>query len=345
MTGVNMVMVMILGACVKPVDVKPFLEDETVQDFLESTKETVKVDNQTGDGLKGVKGKIEGLKNDKYYMVEKEHDRNGNSVDESSYPMYVTDYPGAGPGGLHGDLGLITRISGGSINNLTDFHTYTVRSAQPFADGDLTYTDGNGTVTKQITGGVVNIERISGTGTLDLSVLTGTYEVIAVSADGSLNSWTYDSRPISRWDSFELEGANTEIDYVFVKENTPSDFRVLRVKIGPSSHPGISFNLTFNAGDKTTMVNTGSDIAIGSLNETSTVTLTLNISGGTATSISWYYNGVPITPDPNPKTTLILKNNDANINYLIVGKHIFTAVADIGGVPYSDSFTITIKEK
>jgi len=171
-------------------------------------------------------------------MVEKEVDeKNATVTPASPYPKYVTDYQGIGPGGLIRDLGVITRISGGSINNLVDFHTYTVRAAVPFDNGPLTYTDGSGTAVKQITGGTVSIGEINGKGSLDLStVINGEYEVIAVSVDASkINSWNSTSKTISDWSSFALEGAGTEIDYVFVKENTPSVFKMLNVKIETAS--------------------------------------------------------------------------------------------------------------
>jgi hypothetical protein len=225
-----------LSACIEPVDITTFYKDNDVQQIVVAVNKAVKVDYKNGDGLKGIKEKITGLKNDKYYMVEKETDEKGAPVipTDSPYPKYVTDYQNIGPGGLDPRLGLITRINDGNINNLTDLHTYTVRSAEPFANGNLSYTDQGGASEKQITDGVINIDKITGTtGSLNLStVITGSYEVIGVSVGTSQNSWFWKSKIISDWSSFPLEGPDTEVDYVFVKENTPSDFKVLKVKIG-----------------------------------------------------------------------------------------------------------------
>jgi len=331
-----------LGACMKPVDVQPFLGSNTVQEIIESTKAKVKVDDKTGDGLIGRDGKIEGLKNDKYYMVEKELDDKGAPV-EDDYPKYVTDKYGSGK--LYDKLSFITRISDGSINGLINFHTYTVRAAEPLPNGSLSYTDDNGTVTKQIIDGAVDIGGIKGTGRLDLSgVITGIYEVIAVSADSSPNPWK-DSKKLSLWKAFELEGADTEVDYVFVKTSDPSDFKVLRVKIGPTIQAGIKITLTFTVTDKTTVSPGSGNIVIGTLDGSSKATLTLNVSGGgTPGNIKWYYNN-DLSTVIGSAATLILSNNTTGKDYLVVGEHIFTVVAEINGAPYSASFRLTVTEK
>jgi hypothetical protein len=248
----SFLIVLIMGACMEPVDFEAFMDDEKVKELIETTRKAVKVDDQTGDDLTGRNGKIEGLKTDRYYMVEKEVDEAGANVpeyrDQGTYPMYVTDHNGFGPGGLYGDLGFITRISDGSINGLINFHTYTVRAAEPLS-GSCAYTDdSSNAVSKPITSGVINIGGIDGSGTLNLStVLTGgTYEVIAVlpvnNPQTSPGSWSWTSKT-ANLTSFALEGPNTQVDYVFVNEDDPSDFKVLKVVIGGPIGPDVPINI------------------------------------------------------------------------------------------------------
>jgi hypothetical protein len=222
--------VLILCACMSPVDIQGFMEDEKVQVIIEATKVAVKVDDKTGDGLVGRDRRIEGLKNNKYYMVEKEVDEDDVLVTPTDYPVFVTDY--TTPGGLIDDLGYITRISGGRINGLTNFHTYTVRAATPLT-GNIPYSDtGGNSASITITNGIITVTALKGTGSLDLSsVLSGTYDVMAVSVNNPSNSpgtWNWTSKPLSSFTSFPLEGADTTVDYVFVK-NDFSEFKVLTV--------------------------------------------------------------------------------------------------------------------
>jgi hypothetical protein len=241
---------LILGACINPVDLQTFLQDEHVQEIIETAKTpppAVKVDDKTGDGLVGRSGKIEGLKPDRYYMVEKELDANGVLVNTTAYPMYVSDYPGFGPGGLINDLGFITRISDGSINDLFDLHTYTVRAATAFSDTALAYTDSAGASNQPINviSGKINLPAPTGNFTLDLTVAGGltsgtSYEVIAVSASttskwNSFSGSSYKSKTGngSTWNALPLEGAGTTVDYLFVNKADLSDFKVLTVIIAP----------------------------------------------------------------------------------------------------------------
>jgi hypothetical protein len=345
--------VMILYACMSPIDLQTFMDDPIVQGVIETTKKptpvppVVKIDDKTGDGLTGLNGKIDGLKTDKYYMVEKEFDADGVLVPEygeqGPYPMYVTDYPGLGPGGLFNDLGFITRIKAGSINNLINLHTYTVRAAEPLApeDGKLKYTEGGGETSYDVTGGKITILG-SGNGTLDLStVFTGNYEVMAVYANASQTSpWSWESKTSDDWDpnSLVMGAKGSEIDYIFVKEGFPSDFRVLTVKI---EEPGIALVLTFTIDDKTTVTSNSSSIAIGSLNGSSTATLTLNVTGGSAGDINWYHNNTLAQADG---TTLVLKNDNPANTYMVLGKHVFTVTLKVDGTPYSANFTLTVTE-
>ncbi|MDR2731449.1 MAG: hypothetical protein LBB81_11210, partial [Treponema sp.] len=293
-----------LYACMNPVNYAGFLGDDKVQKFIEDSnkaaeeaKKAVKVDDKTGDGLIGRAGRIEGLKNNRYYMVEKEIDADGAPVpkynNQYSYPVYVTDHLVAQiPGGLWGELQYITRVSGGSINGLTDFHTYTVRAAVAFSNTNLDYNDSGGKVEKQVSGGVINIDGIYGEGSLDLSkVLSGSYEVIAVSDNNNPSPWNWTSKTNDSWASFKLEGSDTAVDYVFVKKDASLDFKVLRVVIGQSYVPGVNFTITFTFSDKASASITGggpvnlTNLWAATLPTTYTLTLGTAPNSGTWTGV------------------------------------------------------------
>jgi len=346
---------MVLGACMKPVDVKPFLESETVQKIIESTTVTVTVivDDKTGDGLVGRDRRIEGLKNDKYYMVEKEID--ADNILATGYPKYVTDHHPATPtisGALWGELGYITRISAGRINGLINFHTYTVRAAEPLAPsgGSLQYTDNNAVVsTKPVTGGVINITSVTGTGTgsLDLSgVITAETEVMAVSVNHPLDSpWDWYSKAPVNWTSFALDDPDTTVDYVFVKKNgsLPPDFKFLRVIVGPDITPGaLTLNISFNEVNGTpTLTPAGFAYNQSAYYNGTPQSVTINVSNaGNYTIVEWKYDGKSTSPGTGSSITLNSISGD--IDYLALGTHTITLICTKDGKPYSAGFTLTV---
>jgi hypothetical protein len=239
---ISVSIILILDACAKPIDVQPFLEDDTVQGTIVSTKGLVKIDTRS-DGYKDLKagnGKISSLKKDKYYMIETERDENGVSV--TGGPWYVTDYNGPygslGPGGLINYLGVITRISGGSINGLKNDHIYKVREAAPFPDDEeFNYKDsvtGDGTVV--VTEGTITIPASTGNISLvDLDEAYDGWEVMAIAVGSPTFAWGYNEKTIGAAapgvTSFPLEGEGTTVDYIFVKIDGSVEFRVLKVII------------------------------------------------------------------------------------------------------------------
>jgi len=363
LTSVSIVMV--LGACIKPVDVDSFLNDDKVKEIIESTKVAVIVDNQTEDNLIGRDRRIEGLNPNKYYMVEKETDADGILVPEYantgySYPLYVTDNeiaqmpPG---GGLYPDLGFITRIANGRINGLINFHTYTVRAAEPLLKtGSLPYTDdSSANVPKTVTDGVINITSIDGKGYLDLSdvLLTESYEVIAVlfvnlpnppdPTNPPSSPWNWESQTFTSWASFELEGPDTAIDYVFVKTDDPSDFKFLRVKIGSRVTP-VDILLTIDWSNPTApaLSTTTYNFYHSTYYDGKNQTVTVNVATGTGITIdgNWKYGST----DLGSKTLTL--DNSSDTDYFTEGSHIFTISVTKNGITYGLDFTLVVfKEK
>lgn len=255
------VVLALCAACIEPVNLNNLIHDPIVEKLIASSKETVQLDKDSDPGLIVGYRMISGLDPEKYYMIEKETDRNGAVIDPDKHPMYIIDDPLYGKGRQVNYLGMITRIAEGKINGLDNYHTYTVKSAKPFASTDvdlplnIPYTVDGVTTPKTVTNGVLTVNRgINGTGKLDLSAVinNGYYEVMAVSVDDPENSpWNRNSKstdpdnnsyvPALNWASFGLESSGT-FDYVFVKIGAAAiDFKVLRVVIQPYVPPEVSF--------------------------------------------------------------------------------------------------------
>jgi hypothetical protein len=327
--------VLILYSCIVPVgQLEKFLEDDTVQDYIENGTDRVIVDDQTGDGLVGRGSRIQGLSADKYYMVSEEKDANQTSV--GGYPKYVmTDTTSKeGYGILTSNLGDLTKISGGRITGLTNFHTYTVYAATPVSGGSLAYTD-DGVPQTAITiptTGVITIPSPEGDCELDLSGVFGTGgSYIAIPITESRTNYTagpVTTTPVS-------QKAGTTVDYVF-SDGTSANFKVLRVVIGAIVFPTINITINFDIVDGTPRLSQDShtfkqsefDLA---QNQTITVSSTFD-------TIGWYYNGQPVGGE-----TLTLTNDTAGLSYLERGVHKFTVVVTINGIPYSADFTLTVE--
>jgi len=148
--SVNIVMVLGMGACMKPVDVQLFLEDEKVIEIIESTKGSVKITRDSDPGLIPGNGKISGLIPGKYYKIE---------VMENGVPEETSFVRAAGT--LSGELKDIRKVARGVITELENDHIYRVKSAKPYSDtaSEIKYFafDGEGTKDATLTGGVVTI--------------------------------------------------------------------------------------------------------------------------------------------------------------------------------------------
>jgi hypothetical protein len=248
----------ILSACMPPVDIQTFMEDDEVKEVIKATQVTVIVGEGSDKDLKGGKGVISGLVN-KYYMVEKEFDEDGTTEITSPlptdipYPWYVTeredkDYK---LGEITSDLGVISKITKGKIINLKNKHTYIVRSAVKFPNTvSFTYNDsGPGATANQKVdvddNGVISIPTLTGTGNITLNITDGliagnNYEIMAVAASTTTTStpkWNTFSAPDTSkeglstfWDAIPIEGPGTTVDYVIVNKTDPKKFNVLTVK-------------------------------------------------------------------------------------------------------------------
>jgi len=243
--------IMILSACMSPVDIDEFVKDERVDEIINVNKgNVVYLSIDSDNGLVAGNNKVTGLKNDKYYVIESEKDENNSNVATPVYPRYVY-----GPGLSNNELYFVNRVSGGSIINLKNYHTYKVRGAREFT-GTVTVTNGT-PATSNITNGTITIIPSSPTATITLGGLYSQYdgyEVMAVAVSpATLSSTTFnDTKTISSsLQSFPLEGKNTTVDYVFAKTTgttikTLVDFKVLKVIIKDvgGGTPDATINLT-----------------------------------------------------------------------------------------------------
>jgi len=101
---------------------------------------------------------------------------------------------------------------------------------------------------------------------------------------------------------------------------------------------GVNVTITFTIGDKVGSSSSAS-ITIGATKPNDNLNLTA--VGGSLSNIKWYYNGTVI---PGQTTSILNLTNASSNNYLIIGTHIFTATADVNGIPYSANFTLTVTE-
>ena len=146
--------VIILSACIVPIDIDVFMSDKEVQKLIDTTKvppPSVKIDPGSDSGLKAGNGRISGLVTGKYYKVEVIEN---NVVSEE--PCFVT-----ASGTLSQKLKDIKKATGGVITGLTNDVTYRVKSAKPYTNSaGITHFKLDGSAqrtTPAVTGGTVTI--------------------------------------------------------------------------------------------------------------------------------------------------------------------------------------------
>jgi hypothetical protein len=343
---------LIMCACMNPVDVPAYLEEDSNQEIIESTKVKVKIDEGSDDftALTGENGRISGLKPGKYYLIEKEKDTDGDFADD--YPKYVSDLPG--PGRLVDSLGGITTISGGMINRLTNLHTYTVRTAKPFPDSTVfDYTDKGGTKPVTVTNGAIAIYP-QGNLTLDLTskLTSGTpFEIIAVAVGSSkVENWidfSGDERQSifdSNWDSLPLEDIGTIVDYVIIELDSsgdpviPVNFQVLRVEVKPCE---ISFIVTFDDQEHANISGGSLAISRSTIEAGGIVTFTLDAPAGGGSWKSYYWEIAGMDLSGYDDVDLVINSTFCEV--LFTGKVLeVTVVADDGIKLWSDTIKIYI---
>jgi hypothetical protein len=131
----SFVIILILSACVEPVDIKAFIENPKVQGIIEAKKTpppSVRIDKGSDnyDDLDPGDGSISGLIPGKYYRLE-EYDE--EKVFKRNLFIKADGNPSQSLGG-------IDCLAGTEIVNLINFFTYKVKSTQPFdPDGVGTY--------------------------------------------------------------------------------------------------------------------------------------------------------------------------------------------------------------
>jgi hypothetical protein len=342
--------VLILGACMNPVDFEAFMEDGAVQAIIEANNKKVIIDPTSDNATSLIAGdkRISGLDPNKYYMIETEKEEDGTAV--TGGPWFITD-----AGLKHIDLFMIKRVSGRSIVGLKNDYTYKVREASFFTSGtSFNYNDGTGKTANVDASGAITITTSATTISLgSLSTTYDGYEVMAVAVTANLTFSNFTDKikigmGMEEVSSFNLEGAGTSgttmVDYVFYKAGTTAIFKVLRVIITPIPTTNVNITISFTINEKTTGNNTS--IAIKELEPPyNTATLTLTVTGGdTANNINWYHNGNQLAGETLQTLNLSSNPTPTIPPYMVVGTHIFTATCDIKGVPYSANFTLTVTE-
>jgi len=234
----------ILSACMVPIDIQTFVGDDKVKIIIENNKEHVILDPDTKIAypyLTEGNKRITGLKSDKYYMIEWERDENDAPVPNTNYPN-PTVYPRFvnETGHTMDDLAAVKRVTGGSIINLVNDHTYKVKEAAEFTGAEPTITTANAASSK--TGNVITVSpNAAGTITITLGGFLPDYdgyEVKGVAVSGIANvnvPGLSDKQNIGTSEpGFNLQvptaTTNTVVDYVFAKG---VNFEYLRVVVKP----------------------------------------------------------------------------------------------------------------
>jgi hypothetical protein len=149
--------ILILCACMVPVDFQAFLDDPAVQDVIESTKGKVIIDPDSDDfdNLTPGDHKISGFTSGKYYMLE-ESDEDGTFTRN----LFIK-----ADGKYLQDLKEVGRLVGNQIGDLKNNYTYKVKSARPFVDGTYNYFAFTDTAAKSadVTNGAITIIGTDGT--------------------------------------------------------------------------------------------------------------------------------------------------------------------------------------
>jgi hypothetical protein len=343
-----------LCACIEPVDKTTFFADDKVFLFIESGRERVKLINYTPDNLIAENGRIRGLNQNRYYMVEI---RDGDGL---PYPTPLIKFVGAN-GQLGDTLAQIGRVGGGAITGLSNQLTYVIWSASPVNDV-ITVTPpcpNNPPPINDINGLLTLSDPVGTTYNLDIGfdVNNTTRQAVKVPVTPS---GAVDSLPIGTM--FDLEVAGTTTDYVFYDEddrpvgNQPAGFTFLRVVINKITE--LTINLTpyalpqdLTPDPSTNAVSIAmSEFEFGA-NTSNTRTFTINNAAGLSNFI-WTYNGVPLNTATHgvtfnaARSQIIINFGHAgmtNAQLNSVGTRLMTVQANgPGNVPWSGFITIII---
>ena len=364
-----------LVSCLEPVDYGALAKE--VEDYIESKKGLVRVDNQTTDKLiknidtlVGGNRIITGLKPGYYYMVHNVLDKDDNETYEIDIPHYVTHRPDHHA--LHPHLGEIEittldvgiikgYVDEGSIIGLINGYMYTVRDASPFEDDDkptYSYESYTGLPTF-IKDGEIVITNLRGDDfELDLSKIIedDVYTFVAIPIgvpSGTLTTETFNN-PIK-------QAIGTRVDYVFVNNEDCTDFKVLRVSGTTADVDMGEILIEVNHEVFVVLSDDGYKFFdLTNFNDKTPVNIEIKVEkwkdgfgneGTSFDSIKWYCEGDEIVNDPGKTTistdgktlTLIFDMKAADLHHhLAIGRHVFTVEAVIGSIPYSKNFTLDI---
>jgi hypothetical protein len=334
---------LVLSVCVQPVDVDVFLRVQEVQDFIEILNgRRVILHPDSTPGLIAGNGRILGLRADVYYMVE-ERNENGDLV---GFGYVDAD------GRVKEELNNIGRVSGGEIIELTNRFTYTVWDAKPLSGNVIVHDLAslppiNPPSPITINSGVITLNAPKETYFLDLDSINITdfdaadFEIARVRFSPAPAA-TFAVNPVDG-DFIRLETEGTGMDYVFSDYDGDGDnatFVFLRVNIGERTTASINITFTIaDLGNPSSLTLDPTTVTIDQA-ELYDAGVSITITGPTGfTSAKWMYGGEVVITGATLSFSRI-----TNINYLVAGNHYFTIYITVGGVEYSQIFTVTVTE-
>jgi hypothetical protein len=367
--------ILIMSACMKPVDVQPFLEDEKVQEIIEANRAKVKIDPDSDDfaNLKAEDKQILGLVSGKYYRVE-EYDE-GMAFKRN---LYIK------ADGSWGGFREIGRLKANVISNLNNNYTYKIKSALPFSDAVHNYFVFGDTVTQKadVVDGAVTIKgekdyyldlspeikadkdyevmQIPVTGTWDFSrtsapygstgMISGINEILYIPKfDNTKKIGIYQYRTAVTSNGIDLQNmsiialsdidVNTSVDYVFLEYNSGSitNFTVLSVEKLESLETDVSISgITLSYTSENSPQITP---PTGPFYQTSQVTFTV-INAAAYSSYKWYIDG---EEQPGKTTSSFTFDIRTNYDHNMLGTCIITVEATTtDNMTYSTEIRIQI---
>jgi hypothetical protein len=361
---------LVLSVCIlEPITVNEYVEDDKVQVVIKrdagkvniiTKKEWPERYSDPDLTLTAGNGKISGLKNDKYYIIEEYVMEDGDDGDDEPAELENTQFVRS-DGTRSSRLINIGKVSGGTITGLTNDRWYVVKSAKPLP-GTITYYDLEGKPTSGDTGTPLPIN--DGKITLPGSVPENNYYLEPPSDIdiNSANDYPVVKIPVSSAkrtstvtsfnNLIELEDKGTETDYIFYKEEYIKgkkyyDFYVLKITIKPYVPPietgEITVTVTFDPdadeGEKLALSSSTTTISKTSLEGGGHLELTVSTSGitGTVNVTGFKVGGKTFTGN-----TLTIKYGGDIDELLVIGNLDVTVEVTINGTYYSKVFTVTI---
>jgi hypothetical protein len=334
--------IMALSGCImEPINLTIFVEDDGVTEIIDKGAGTVNISNDSDADLKAGNGKISGLSEKKYYMIE-DWGENPLGKTEPDNIMFVSSN-GTRVASLTG----IGRVTGTEITGLTNYHNYRVRSAR-FLTGSVSYIElgaalqGNSSRQQAVIdeeGAATfrfpdNGGYIIFTPPLPPPAPIVNYDIVKIPVTPAGAAAFV---PLISGEILTEAAEETTTDYVFF-DRIIDTLYVLKVLFPnkdtePPAPEGITVNITLDfTGDNPPQT----DPSI-TYSQSDDEPIIINVTNASQyDGIKWYIDGEEV--GAGASFSLII----SEIKYKIIGVYTITVEAVRGGIPYSTIIEVTV---